>query len=226
MLYEIIIALISITVGVITTHFYHFKQSKELKKISNGVTLYDVKQGVTNSEFYKTFRSYISNANSQVFITGRGLRLDSEEEKKIAEGYLNAFSQALKRAEIIRIQYGGEASKEWYEAFREIWRKSNGRLHFYVLDNNDDLLHSASIDPYDEKNCVGEIMMPTEIRSQDARLKEIAGSAIFIEGKLEIAQTIANRIASLRDLELSKGNCRKIESEEDWDELINQYDKI
>lgn len=202
---------------IITRHYYHRQQTD----INKGVKLYDVQPGKVNEEFYVRFNSDIRRAKEQVFITGRGLKMDTPREKELAEDYLNSFSSALKKAEVLRIQFGENASPEWYSACKEIWMNNKEKFHFYILNRKDDLLHSAAIDPY-LGSCVGEMMMPSTVITKGGQKKDIAGAAIFIKGNNEISQSIANRIVSLKDEGLAKGICQKIDSEPKWDKLIEE----
>lgn len=214
---NILVSLSSIIITYLITQYFYKKQVNDLNR---GVRLYEVRQGKVNDSFYQKFGQYIKNAKQQVLITGKGLEMDSPSELELANTYLNDFKEALKKAEIVRIQYGKKASKRWYSACKELWMDNREKFHFYVMDEQEDLLHSAAIDPYLD-SCISEIMIPSPVITSEGRKKDIAGTAIIFKEKPEIALSIGERIILMKDEGIKRGTCKKIDSEEKWDKLID-----
>ncbi|MFS4454991.1 hypothetical protein [Maribacter sp. 2304DJ31-5] len=195
------------------------KADERLDKVNNGVDFYPIREGSINHNFYNHFERVIKQAKEDIYITGRGLNMDSRD-KKIAEDYIKSFKNSLSNNSglmITRVQYGENASEDWYSEFKELWQKFPKQLHFYVLDDssNHDILHVATIDHQDSENCVTEIMLPTKKDVEDKE-KEIAGSAIFVQKNIDLAISIKNRIKSIIP------KCKKIDTIEKWEELINK----
>ena len=142
------------------------------------------------------------------------------KDKQIALEYISYFREALdknKDLKVVRIQYGENAHEDWYKELKKLKVDYPDRLNFYVLseDSNHDMVHVAAIDPDDEKKCIAEIMIPSKKFDGDFE-KEIAGSAIFVDGNVDIASSIRDRI-----LRISK-KCTKLESPNEFDEFISR----
>lgn len=190
---------------------------KLIKEKNHGILFLPIHFKRIHQEFYDHFEKRIKNAKTSIYITGRGLIMEGPD-RQIALDYISSFRRALERnkeLKIVRIQYGENVHEDWYKEFKQLKASYPERLTFYVLDeeSNHDMVHVAAIDPDDEKNCIAEIMVPSIKLDGDVE-KEIAGSAIFIDGNIDIAQSIRDRI--LRNCKIAK----RIETPTDFDELM------
>ena len=211
------LTLLSIIGTFLATMFgVNYKKKKEEK---NKPKILPLGTERTNKDFYKEFESLIKNAETDIWITGRGLRMDGPD-RQIALDYIHSFKSALEKQSnlnIVRIQYGENADKEWYKEFKQLKIQYGKRIAFYVLGDttNYDTVHVAAIDPDSTVKSVAEIMVPA-IKHEGIEKKEIAGSAIIIKGNQEISMNIRDRI--YKNCELAEN----LDTPEKFDELISK----
>ena len=211
----IITAAGAIIAAVITGAFQVYKRkSKELEasidkrvdtkteeEVEKRIRVFDAPPDKSyNLAFYKYFEGKIRGAEQSIYITGEGFDFSSEEGSRIAQSFVDSMKAALNNPSVrmVRVQTKAETSPRWAQLISELLKLYGDRFQFYVLSKGK-VAHISSvcvIDPDHSENNVSEIMLSTQ-RLMGAQASDVAGTAIFIEGKQNLAKNIRQRVLAL-----------------------------
>jgi gamma-glutamylcyclotransferase (GGCT)/AIG2-like uncharacterized protein YtfP len=161
--------------------------------------------GSYNDEFYAYFIDRIRHARQNILIAGEGFEFADSEGEQLAANFVRALAHALSRGvQVVRVQTRSNPHPRWVQMLAELIDTYPGRLDLYVL-LEDKVARMSSVcvlDPDDAIRCVVEVMLSTQ-RSFGVRAADVAGTAVFIEGKQNLAQDLQKRIRSLTQPDVS-----------------------
>jgi gamma-glutamylcyclotransferase (GGCT)/AIG2-like uncharacterized protein YtfP len=152
-----------------------------------------------NHEFYSFFTRQIRAARSAIYITGEGFECADAEGRKVARGFHEAFRVALKNGvDVVRIQTKERASVEWSNMLTELSEAFPDSFNVATLAQRGTAQMSSVcvVDPDDADRCVVEIMLQTE-KLFGVRAADLAGTALFVCGRQDLAVDMRNRIVAL-----------------------------
>lgn len=158
-----------------------------------------------NNDFYDYFIRKITSARDCIYITGDGFECADEEGRRIASNFDAAFRQALSRqVNVVRIQTTNEAHPIWTEMLAKLLDDFPDLFDLYLIrDTTVSQMSSAcAIDPDREETSLVELMLSTQ-RLFGTRTAELAGTALFIEGKPDLAKDMRSRILAMADKGIS-----------------------
>lgn len=194
-----------------------------IEKASDNTLVFPAKHGIDNNAFYSHFQNVFKGAESSIFMTGRGLKLEGARKSaiKTIDDYFKVIADSLyekRDLKFYRLQYGMNADKKWCDKLLELKEKYPDQVYLYLLkeDVDYDMLHVASVDADSPDKCVVEIMVPAFEKAGKGK-SEKAGSAIFIAKEQEIAISIRDRINSVIESE----KCISMETKEDFEKCYS-----
>lgn len=203
---------------------YHRSLNQEVNAIeeaSDNTLVFPARDGIDNLAFYAHFQKVFKGAESSIFMTGRGVKLDGAKKStvKTVDDYFTVIRNALHKnrdLKFYRLQYGMKADKKWCKKLLELKNSYPEQVNLYLLKENVDydMLHVASIDAEKPDKCVVEIMVPA-MEQEGKEKTEKAGSAIFIAKEQEIAIAIKNRINKVIESE----KCIPLLTKEDFENI-------
>jgi gamma-glutamylcyclotransferase (GGCT)/AIG2-like uncharacterized protein YtfP len=152
-----------------------------------------------NSDFYMYFTEKIRNAKNAVYITGEGFECADEQGTALAQGFHSAFREALGNGvSVVRIQTKEFASKQWANMLSELDEEYPDLFELVTLvqHGTSQMSSVCVIDPDDSYGCVVEIMLQTE-KLFGIRAADLAGTAVFIVGRQDLALDMRRRVVAL-----------------------------
>jgi gamma-glutamylcyclotransferase (GGCT)/AIG2-like uncharacterized protein YtfP len=156
-----------------------------------------------NEDFYSCFTEKIRGATNSIYITGEGFECADEQGKALARRFHEAFREALRGGvNVVRIQTKEPASMEWANMLSELAEEFPETFQLVTLARHGTAQMSSVcvIDPEDDARCVVEIMLQTE-KLFGIRAADLAGTAVFIKGRPDLARDMRSRIVQLCESE-------------------------
>lgn len=161
--------------------------------------------GTYNTEFYDYFNAQIRNARQNIYLTGEGFECADIEGTQLATDFASSLRHALQNGvNIVRVQTRSDTDSEWTELLSSLKAQFPSLLEIYVLQAEKVARMSSFcvIDPDDTTHCLVEIMISTQ-RSFGLRAADLAGTAVFIHGKQNLARDVRKRILHLLQPDVS-----------------------
>lgn len=158
-----------------------------------------------NRKFYDYFRDKIRSANQDIYITGEGFECADAEGRELAETFIDAFKDALKRrVSVVRVQTRLKTNTEWASMLATLLTDYPDCFHLYALKKEkvSQMSSVCVIDPENSVSNVVEIMLSTQ-RLFGTTAADLAGTAVFIEGQQILARDLRRRIMTLTKPEIS-----------------------
>lgn len=159
--------------------------------------------GKYNNPFYEYFEDKIRNAKHDIYITGDGFECITNEGTEIAERFVAAFREALKKGvSVVRVEIKSRGQLKWANMLSELKKEFSDSFQlFLVMEEKFTQMASVCIiDPDVSGESTIEIMLSTH-RLFGTKAANIAGMALFIHGQEYLAQDLRTRILALRDSE-------------------------
>ncbi|WP_193141587.1 gamma-glutamylcyclotransferase family protein [Meridianimarinicoccus sp. MJW13] len=163
-------------------------------------TFQEPANGGYNEEFYDYFCESIANAKSEVYVTGDGFNFKSGTAgQKIVTRYHKAFRTALENGvQVYRLQSQSICDADWVRLVGSLVEGHKDSFHMHLLNDASpgQLVSTCVIDPKDARNCVVELMLSTRLLSEN-NPSGLAGTAIFLHRRPEVARHLADKILAL-----------------------------
>jgi gamma-glutamylcyclotransferase (GGCT)/AIG2-like uncharacterized protein YtfP len=152
-----------------------------------------------NDDFYSYFTAKIRAARDGIYITGEGFECADQQGEALARGFHEAFREALGNGvNVVRIQTKEAASKQWADMLNELEEDFPDTFELVTLVQHGTAQMSSVcvIDPGDSAGCVVEIMLQTE-KLFGVRAADLAGTAVFLVGRQDLALDMQRRVVAL-----------------------------
>lgn len=152
-----------------------------------------------NSEFYAFFTARIRAAENDIYITGDGFECADPQGTELARGFHAAFRYALGNGvAVVRIQTKERASQQWSNMLSDLSDEFPDSFNVVSLAQPgvSQMSSVAVIDPDNNAQCVVEIMLQTE-KLFGIRAADLAGTAVFVVGRQDLALDMQRRVVSL-----------------------------
>ena len=149
-----------------------------------------------NEDFYLHLNSTISNARSEILITGEGFEYADTQGERIAADYCQALEMALKRGvNVIRIQTKVDISEQWKVRLRYFLEEYPENFKLYFI-NDQDTVDISSICVFDtnepeEYNVIEYMVSFQQIINN--RNVSLAGLAFFINKQHDLNERLRTR---------------------------------
>lgn len=152
-----------------------------------------------NDDFYSYFIAKIRAAKDGIYITGEGFECADRQGEDLARGFHEAFREALENGvNVVRIQTKESASKLWADMLNELEEDFPDTFELVTLvqHGTSQMSSVCVIDPGDSTRCVVEIMLQTE-KLFGVRAADLAGTAMFLVGRQDLALDMQRRVVAL-----------------------------
>lgn len=164
----------------------------------------------TNPAFYDYFCQQIDKATGEIVVTGEGFDFKTPESSKRAVSYHQAIRRAIERGvKVVRVQTARPLKRQWAELLCELIKVSRsssdfGEFQLHVVDNKDtqEIASVCVIDAHLHRKNVVEFMLSVEEDLLDDSSR-VAGTAVFLHGREQLAKAMRDSISKLINSESS-----------------------
>jgi hypothetical protein len=158
-----------------------------------------------NHKFYNHFTNVIRSAKQDIYITGEGFECADNEGRELAQSFIEAFRQVLRRqVSVVRVQTRLQTNSLWASLLADLLADYPDCFQLYALKKEkvSQMSSVCVIDPENSQTNVVEIMLSTQ-RLFGTTAADVAGTAVFIERQEILARDLRRRILSLTQPQIS-----------------------
>lgn len=196
-------------------------KEEETTELSPVTYFGDPETGKYNHKFYEFFTSLIRNAKEDIYLTGDGFEFADSEGRNVANSFNEALRHAMSRGvSVVRVQTNTDVHPEWAKMLGKLLKDFPDKFELYTLraGKASQMSSACVIDPGFKVGCAVEIMLSSQ-KLFGTKAADLAGTAIFIQDKRNLAKDLRDRILKFTDPEISvpvrnEENANKILSKE------------
>jgi gamma-glutamylcyclotransferase (GGCT)/AIG2-like uncharacterized protein YtfP len=191
-IFAIFVFLIGILIGTKLASQRHKGESIRVFDLSNA----------TDAElFYKELCRSYRDAQSEIYLTGKGFISDSDNYGEHISALLKATKKALdNQVNIVRIQMSNNPAEEWADRFAALMQSYPNKLKVYADYESTELANTAIIDP---NGSFPMVQLLFEIEETGIKAQKL-DVALFIYGRRDLAKSLQKqfilRIGMLQQL--------------------------